>query len=78
MESISVFEIIKVELVFFFFFSHHGTLERCIEMFLEEIKRTNTLQNVKEFLWNFWLFGKNWSWSRYRHCGNAGIIWRKF
>ena len=49
MESISVFEIIKVGIGPS---SHTMGPWNAAEMFLEEIKRTNTLQNVKKILYN--------------------------
>ena len=51
MESISVFEIIKVGIGPSS--SHTMGPWNAAEMFLEEIKRTNTLQNVKEIFVEF-------------------------
>ena len=51
MESISVFEIIKVGIGPSS--SHTMGPWNAAEMFLEEIKRTNTLQNVKKIFVEF-------------------------
>lgn len=77
MESISVFEIIKVGIGPSS--SHTMGPWNAASSFLNLIKREHQISEVKEvFVEFFWFFGKNRNWARNRYRRNARTFRRKF